>query len=89
MFSGYTGISLSVCGSVYPCICMSVCPSVYKILVSVKVLAGGIKSHLVTALLSVAVFRENPRYCYSLGIIVVVIVVAQKLTLCNISLFCY
>ena len=44
MFSGYTGISLSVC--------LSLCASVYKILVSVKALAGSIKSHSVAALVS-------------------------------------
>ena len=34
-------------------------------------------------LFSSAVFRENPRYCYSFG--VVVVVGMQKLTFCNIS----
>ena len=46
MFWGYTGISPSTCLSLYP----SVCISVYNILVSVKSLMWGIKSHLVTAL---------------------------------------
>ena len=40
----------SACLSIYVSVCLCVSPSVYKILVSVKALAGGIKSHLVTAL---------------------------------------
>ena len=42
MFSGYTGISLSVrlsaCPSVCPPVCLTMYPSVYKILVSVTAL---------------------------------------------------
>ena len=53
-FWGYTGISLSICqcGRTSVCLCVHpcVCTSVYKILISVKALAGLIKSHLVTAL---------------------------------------
>ena len=37
------------------------------------------------ALFTLAVFGENQRYCYSLGIVVVIVV--QKLTFCNISVF--
>ena len=48
------GILESVCLSVCPCVsvsvCLSMCQSVYKILVSDKALGGGIKSHIVTAL---------------------------------------
>ena len=42
----------SACLSIHVSICPCVSPSVYKILVSVKALGGGIKSHLVTALVS-------------------------------------
>ena len=49
MYRGYTGISLSVC----PSLSQSVGPSVYKILVPVEA-GGGIKSLLVTALVSIS-----------------------------------
>ena len=41
---------------------------------------------LINRIFSSAVFGENPRYCYSLGVIVVVGVVQKLLTFCNISL---
>ena len=40
---------------------------------------------LVTSIFSSAVFGENPRYCYSLGVCVVVVVIVQKTDICNIS----
>ena len=59
-FRGYTctGISLSVS----LCVCLSVYPSVYKILVSVKELGRGIKSHLVTALVSFNFDLKNDNF---------------------------
>ena len=49
---------------------------------------------LIPSIFSSAVFEENPRYCYSLGVMVVVVLnvvrrrFAKALTFCNISYYC-
>ena len=52
MFRGYTGISLSV----RPCVCTSVC---VQNTIFCHSTGGGIKSHLVTALVFIQIIHEK------------------------------